>query len=70
MTESEAYRMLGWPMEGDILAFVLPATNSWSTLWVVLVCPKCSMRGISVPVDEVECVACGSPMVKIDWGTK
>ena len=67
MTEVEAYKMLGWPTEGAITSFVLPAGDELKrTDWCVTVCEPCNWRGISAPaLLEKGCPACEKPWTRI-----
>ena len=65
MTETEAYKVLGWPVEGEINSFILPATGDGREYraWKC----ECGMRGVTA-VDwsgnPSHCKGCGGVMVE------
>jgi hypothetical protein len=64
MTESQAYRMLGWPAGGgephSENRFVLPLSGSESEDWFVTRCYDCRWSGVSLGHILPEgCPSCG-----------
>jgi hypothetical protein len=60
MTETEAYKKLNWPLEGELMAFVLPLSGSEQTDWIVYRCLNCTMKGLCrLEVYEPNCISCG-----------
>ena len=75
MTEREAYRMLGWPLQGGLdepeplRKLILPACkpDSVAEVWFVTSCEPCGMTGVARIGYAVEagCGCCGKPFSRI-----
>lgn len=65
MTEEQAYRRLGWPLEGGgANDLVLPVSGSQYCGWCAYSC-LCGYGGMSVePVEK--CVSCGLPWTVLE----
>lgn len=66
MTESDAYKRLGWaPAGGAPNPFVLPLSGSASDEWCITLCQSCGMEGVSLPHILDEGCCCGKPWTYI-----
>lgn len=67
MTEPEAYRAIGWPMQGGLgtkQPFVLPLSGSDRRDWIAAICSNrnCGGRGVLLPEAFTgACPLCGTP---------